>query len=100
MSEYIEREALLTKIKENALTKFDWSETIDIDELEQVIQDAPTADIAEVRHGKWYRHNKKEHGDTCYYCSVCEKMALSDYMTWELTNYCPNCGAKMGDDEE
>lgn len=53
------------------------------------------ADFVEVKHGKWYRHNKKEHGDTCYYCSVCEKMALSDCMEWELTKYCPNCGADM-----
>lgn len=55
----------------------------------------PTADVAEVRHGEWYRHDKKKHGDTCYYCSVCEKMALADCMVWELTDYCPNCGAKM-----
>ena len=55
----------------------------------------PTADVAEVRHGYWYRHDKKKHGDTCYYCSVCEKMALADCMVWELTDYCPNCGAKM-----
>ena len=57
--------------------------------------DTPTADVKEVKRGKWYRHNKKEHGDTCYYCSVCEKMALSDCMEWELTKYCPNCGADM-----
>lgn len=59
------------------------------------IENAPTADVKEVKRGKWYRHNKKEHGDTCYYCSVCEKMALSDCMEWELTKYCPNCGADM-----
>lgn len=54
-----------------------------------------TADVVEVKHGKWYRHNKKEHGDTCYYCSVCERMALSDCMVWELTKFCPHCGADM-----
>ena len=55
----------------------------------------PTADVVEVRHGKWYQHNKKKHGDTCYHCSVCENYALSDCMVWELTDYCPHCGAKM-----
>ena len=53
------------------------------------------ADFEEVKHGEWYQHNKKEHGDTCFYCSVCEKMALSDCLEWELTNYCPHCGADM-----
>ena len=55
----------------------------------------PTADVAEVKHGYWYKHNKKIHGDTCYHCSVCEEMALSDCMIWELTDFCPHCGAKM-----
>ena len=50
--------------------------------------------------GHWYRHDKKKHGDTCYYCSVCEKMALSDGYCWELTDYCPNCGAKMKGGED
>lgn len=54
-----------------------------------------TADVVEVKHGKWYRHTKKEQGDTCFHCSVCEKMALSDCLIWELTDYCPHCGAKM-----
>ena len=60
----------------------------------------PTADVVEVRHGEWYRHDKKKHGDTCYYCSVCEKMALADCMIWELSDYCPHCGAKMDGEVE
>lgn len=60
-----------------------------------VVRTSPTADVVEVKQGKWYRHTKKEHGDTCFHCSVCEKMALSDCLVWELTDYCPHCGAKM-----
>ena len=66
-----------------------------IDDALMLLEEAPEEDVAEVKHGKWYKHDKKIHGDTCYYCSVCEKMALSDSMVWELTDYCPNCGAKM-----
>ena len=51
------------------------------------------------REGYWYKHDKKKHGDTCYYCSACEGMALADYMTWELTDYCPKCGAQMKGDK-
>ena len=90
MAEYIEREVLLTKIKENALTKYDWSEAIDIDDLEQVIQDVPTADVVAVRHGKW---------DINRNCSVCgvykfEGLDADVWADWDI-NYCPNCGAKM-----
>ena len=63
--------------------------------LNRNIKQIPTADVVEARHGKWYKHDKKKHGDTCYHCSVCENYALSDCMVWELTDYCPHCGAKM-----
>ena len=53
------------------------------------------ADFVEAKQGHWYKHNKKTHGDTCWHCSVCEKMAPSDCMIWEFTDYCPHCGAKM-----
>ena len=50
----------------------------------------PTADVAEVKHGKWYRHK-----EDCLYnkCSVC----LYDHCRED--NYCPNCGAKMDGDK-
>ena len=32
--------------------------------LQSVIDDMPSADVVEVKHGKWYRHDKKKHGDT------------------------------------
>lgn len=53
-------------------------------------------DVVPIKKGKWYRHDKKIHGDTCYHCSECERIALTDCgMVWELTPYCPFCGAKM-----
>ena len=69
MAKYIEREVLITKIKENAMTKFDWSETIDIDDLKQVIQDVPTADVVEVVRCKdceyWQDKNSKSTQGVC-----------------------------------
>ena len=32
-----------------------------------------TAGYHKQSEGHWYKHDKKKHGDTCYYCSVCEK---------------------------
>lgn len=49
------------------------------------IQNAPTADVAEVKHGRW-----KGAGMGDYYCSLCQEVVSgSDF------KYCPNCGAKM-----
>lgn len=50
----------------------------------------PTADIAEVRHGKWI---EDEFGSRC---GVCGSYAYRDKFDkpWE-SPYCPLCGAKM-----
>ena len=55
-------------------------------------KDTPTADVQEVKHGKWLN---KVNG---YYwfgkCSECgASLNLSDCSI--RMNYCPNCGAKM-----
>lgn len=47
----------------------------------------PTADVAEVKRGKWRRTASD------YECSECS------YPMDYITPYCPYCGAKMGDDE-
>ena len=94
---YIEVDTIIAKIKAEHCDKCKHNRCAlcDIDKVLLEFEEADEADVVEVKHGKWYKHDKKIHGDTCYYCSVCEKMALSDCMVWELTDYCPNCGAKM-----
>lgn len=59
----------------------------------------PAVDAETVRHGKWIVV-EDEYGDYAR-CSVCG----DEFICWEgdcaITNYCPNCGAKMDleDDE-
>ena len=57
------------------------------------------ADVEPVRHGHWLNDESYE-----YICSECGKYApfnldiygeTVDYYHNNLTNYCPNCGAKM-----
>lgn len=62
------------------------------------ILNAPTADVAEVKHGKWIKmYNNPSDGN--YYCSECHK--YRDIVTGRKTprdrdfSYCPNCGARM-----
>ena len=62
------------------------------------IDEQPTIDAEPVRHGRWVKAHgmlpPEFHGK--HGCSLCGHFALS----WkigheELSNYCPNCGAKM-----
>lgn len=61
----------------------------------------PAADVVEVRHGRWLTTDAYPHH---LYCSVCYKTYAKN-AKWvnELdlpTNYCPNCGARMGKEDE
>ena len=64
------------------------------DWISSFIESQPTANVVEVKHGKWEKRtfiifDSERVG---YRCSECNT-------TWDTnTNYCPNCGAKM--DEE
>ena len=52
------------------------------------IDEAPTADVEEVKHGEWI--------DNEIPCSMLSKCSLCGYPCGAYTlNYCPNCGAKM-----
>ena len=52
------------------------------------IEYAPTADVVEVKHGKWL---KVQELSPRYVCTNCRH--LYNNMGYK---YCPNCGAKMG----
>lgn len=95
MARYIDAEKLYTRVKEK--TNPYGKPTLDYEsgvKVLDMIKEAPTADVVEVRHGKW---EAKEHTSIStnrhYYtfrCSECKR--------WNGThrqNYCPNCGAKM-----
>lgn len=58
------------------------------------IEDEPTADVVEVKHGKWVHTDKAMHWTGKDECSECTYHTDNRE---DLThfNYCPNCGAKM-----
>ena len=95
MKEYIEREALMRRIKEihcagcdsyhGARCRACWVyDTLDY------IDSEPAADVAPARHGMWSRFYKS--GVEVYegFVSSC-----CDMWNERRNNYCPNCGAKM-----
>lgn len=61
--------------------------------LEEDLNNLPTADVAEAKHGEWkhtveFGHIAKHHYWNCSLCGA----GSSDC---GRENYCPNCGAKM-----
>lgn len=92
MAEYIEREALLVKLREAVSHKGMGAAIAGV--LIRYIESIPTADVVEVVHGRWMH-------EEClgvvslngYECSRCRKNNR------RATNYCPNCGAHMKDGE-
>lgn len=53
-------------------------------------------DAESVRHGLWVNHISENGATDGTYCSQCDYEVDRD----AKYNYCPNCGAKMGEEEE
>ena len=124
MAEYIEREAISEEIRkyyQKNPPNFSYGEGFDrgLDRAQRAILDAPSADVVPVRHGRWLLEANKDkvncRWNVTAECSNCcdEKKeiwagffpnvpdwlardtALIDAKSVKLSNYCPNCGAKM-----
>lgn len=91
MSEYIDRESLINHLNQSAAKHYSWA-------VERVIELEPAADVVPVRRGHWVRVGN---GTTC---SKCMQGLLrvdgkqSEWVDLSGMPYCPNCGAKMEDD--
>ena len=99
MTEYIEREALMRRIKEIHCAECDNYHGVRcracwVDDTLGYIDSEPPADVAPVRHGRWIHTDLADHWlgkDECSECTYHEK----DRSDLSHFNYCPNCGAKM-----
>lgn len=98
MAEYIKRETLLER------AEYDNNYRLIIPA--EAIKTAPAADVAPVVHARWI--SWEEAGNFVpspdrHECSVCHDAAQVLVNGFELlSDYCPNCGAKMdgGDNDE
>lgn len=81
MSRYIDAEALLATLPNDLPYRAS---------VKRVLIQAPTADVVEVRCGKW------GFDGAGWTCSECGEYALLGKTKMQIgSNYCPNCGAKM-----
>ena len=62
-----------------------------IDDVMHNIENEPTADVVEVKHGEWIKCQKLYGIGHEYVCSACEK-GIRQY---EGQPFCSECGAKM-----
>ena len=92
MKEYIERATVLNNLgyEENRRGDVLPGSTFDI------VLKEPAADVAEVVHGKWEPGNP--------ICPVCGENKFKDldadvWADWQ-PKFCPNCGARMGKEDE
>ena len=81
MAEYIEREAAIRAVLNDAIEQVGYSR----EDAADCIRYMDAADVAPVRYGRWL-HRK----NGVAYCSECKIDTVEDE-----TNYCPNCGAIM-----
>ena len=103
MTEYIEREAFLKDIEERyclpckeegkdhngCKCRACW-----VDDMRGDVIDAPAADVAPVRHGRWICRNKWKPSEFKYECSICHDGSDLE------SKYCQNCGARMDGDSD
>ena len=84
MDEYIERECAIKAVKHA------WAKGLEPSQYLEIIS---TADVATVRHGRWI--DKGEYA----VCMECGERSGIQYDGVEpiplMTQFCPNCGAKM-----
>lgn len=94
MARYIRTDELLKTARDGFHSDFGRS-MADLTSLREVIEDTPTADVVEVKHGEW-KHE-------CLECSVFKRNIseicdADSYLTSGIEDellFCPYCGAKM-----
>ena len=92
MDEYIKREDVLKHKRKMSGADFGgefWDEAVLCEDIIRI----PAADMVEIRHGKWI--NKGDYA----VCTECGERSGMQYDGVEpiplMTQFCPNCGAKM-----
>ena len=99
MDEYIEREAISEKIRKYYYKNppnFSYGEGFDrgLDRAQRAILDAPAANVAPVRHGRWIDAYPDIEPNPMFMYGICSKCGFEQGISKYLS-YCPNCGAKM-----
>ena len=95
MSDLIDREEVIDTLEKELSAKYNRIElAIGFIGVKSIIESVPSA---EPKRGKWIRENivlTSNPPQYRWHCSECGKM-VHWFTTEVLTDFCPNCGAKM-----
>lgn len=96
--EYIEREAMIQRLKNTPLfSNFNTGGIFLRDGVIDLVEKQPAADVVEVKHGEWVLVKPRRTGrNATYKCTCCGKLRSSYYNDVQDWEYCP-CGAKMNE---
>ena len=87
MSRYIDANRLKETLRQGAFSS-----------VMKVIDREPTADVQEVKYGKWEAVTEPKdnvYGAVKYKCTYCGDEVMLNPEWLDLEHYCRNCGAKM-----
>lgn len=104
MAEYIEREAAIDAIMKVYVRTAGYKARERVFEAKEAVHRLPVADVAPVVHGQWISWEEADNFTPSphrHECSVCHDAAQVLVNNIELlSDYCPNCGARMDGDAE
>lgn len=99
MSRYIDADGLLAKVPQASADIFENCRNctcLDSEQIKELINAEPTADVAEVKHGRWVKGIGENGVTSACFCSECH----FEDNRYSLFNYCPKCGSRMIDEVE
>lgn len=103
MARYIDVDLLIKDIEDRRLVFKDTTTVAEAllsqgNVVRKAIEEAPTADVVEVKHGVWIEHFAG--GCWHYDCPFCNDGYATREKDNTPPNYCQNCGAKMDGGKE
>lgn len=100
MTDYIDRQAAIKAIDDLPNCYNGYSDAYDKACIIGVLEELPSAEVEPVKRGKWIYDNQFHWYRAS--CSACGYMRSTDIKAdnWNGWNYCPNCGAKMENEDE
>ena len=75
----------------------------DVTVSKDLVEKIPTADVQEVRHGRWIEKDLDNSRKVEYACSICGWSGIKNYDSYVDIHdfeFCPYCGAKMDEEEQ
>lgn len=102
MTKYIDADNLINELSAACMPIYEKGITGilgDNSSIADIINEQPTADVQEVKRGKWLKLGNDPIDNKQWICSECKGLTETAYYCGHCYyNYCPNCGASLDGD--